>query len=288
MVNLKYGLYLLNSGESAYARTLAELAQEAEGAGWDGFFLSDTISLRRRPSVDPFIALAAIAMTTRRIRIGTLVTPLSRRRPWKVARETVSIDHLSNGRLILGVGSGEPDRESGIREFGTFGEDSDARVRAEKLDEALDILVGLWSGEEFSYEGKHWRVDRARFLPLPVQEPRIPIWVGGYWPHRPPFRRAARWEGVIPAKGELTGMGMLEPADVREILRYVAKFRTSTTAFDVAISNFGCETAGPIGPEKMRLYAEEGLTWWLESLAPYRDSPDEMRRRIRQGPPRDS
>lgn len=282
MGNLQYGLYLLNLGESSYARTLTELAHEAESAGWDGFFLSDTM-MYRRTTVDPFIALAAIAINTRRIRIGTMITPLPRRRPWKVARETASIDCLSNGRLILGVGLGDPPAE-----FEMFGEDSNNRVRAEKLDEGLDILAGLWGGEEFSYQGKHYHIDKAVFRPRPQQQPRIPIWVGGYWPNKPPFRRAARWDGVIPGSVKLGSLSMPEPEELREILAYVKKFRTSATAFDVAISNFGQETSSQINAKKMRLYTEEGLTWWLESLAPYRDSPEEMRARIRQGPPRTS
>lgn len=198
-MSIQYGLYVPNIGESSYARTFAELARDAEEAGWDGFFLFDTIMFKktaRVPTVDPFIALAAISMTTRRIRIGTMVTPLARRRPWKVARETVSIDHLSDGRLIQGVGLGDPPDG----EFEAFGEDSNAMVRAEKLDEGLDIVTGLWSGEEFSHRGGHYRIDKALFLALPKQSPRIPIWVGGFWPHKPPFRRAARWDGVIPLK----------------------------------------------------------------------------------------
>jgi len=287
MGNLQYGLYVPNFGESSYARTLAELAYDAEEAGWDGFFLFDTIMYKktlRAPLVDSFTALAAIAMNTRRIRIGTTVTPLARRRPWKVARETVSIDHLSNGRLILGVGLGDPPDA----EFETFGEDSNNKVRAEKLDEGLDILVGLWSGEEFSYQGKHYRVDKAVFLPRPKQRPRIPIWVGGFWPNKPPFRCAARWDGVIPLKlGRTSDSWRPEPEDLRPILTYLKKLGTTTTPFDITIIGFGqFENQAKI--DRIRLYAAEGVTWWLENLSAYRDSPKEMRARIHQGPPRTS
>ena len=282
MDNLKYGLYVPNFGESSYARTLAKLAADAENAGWDGFFLFDTIMYKRTlraPMVDAFIALAAIAMNTKRIRIGTTVTPLARRRPWKVARETVSIDHLSNGRLILGVGLGDPPDV----EFEAFGEDGNDKVRAEKLDEALDILVGLWSGEEFSYQGKHYHVDRAQFLPRPKQGSRIPIWVGGFWPHKAPFRRASKWNGVIPLKQGATWRP--EPEDLRPMLAYIKTLRTTTVPFDVAIIGFG-QLEGQTKIDKIRRYAAEGVTWWLENLSSYRDSPEEMRGRIREGPPR--
>ena len=282
MGNLKYGLYVPNFGESSYARTLAQLAADAENAGWDGFFLFDTIMYKRTlraPLVDAFIALAAIAMKTKQIRIGTTVTPLARRRPWKVARETVSIDHLSNGRLILGVGLGDPPDA----EFEAFGEDANDKVRAEKLDEALDILVGLWSGEEFSYQGKHYHVDRAQFLPRPKQGSRIPIWVGGFWPHKAPFRRASKWNGVIPLK--LGATWRPEPEDLRPMLAYIRTLRTTTVPFDVAIIGFG-QLEGQTKIDKIRRYAAEGVTWWLENLSSYRDSPEEMRGRIREGPPR--
>ena len=282
MDNLKYGLYVPNFGESSYARTLAKLAADAENAGWDGFFLFDTIMYKRTlraPMVDAFIALAAIAMNTKRIRIGTTVTPLARRRPWKVARETVSIDHLSNGRLILGVGLGDPPDV----EFEAFGEDGNDKVRAEKLDEALDILVGLWSGEEFSYQGKHYHVDKAQFLPRPKQGSRIPIWVGGFWPHKAPFRRASKWNGVIPLK--LGATWRPEPEDLRPMLAYIKTLRTTTVPLDVAIIGFG-QLDEQTKIDKIRLYAAEGVTWWLENLSSYRDSPEEMRGRIREGPPR--
>src|ERR1051325_814057 len=129
-------------------RTIGAMAREAAEAGWDGVFIADAIAIEAKgfpafPFFDPWVMLSVMAMSTERIRIGTLITPVSRRRPWKMARETVSLDHLSNGRLILGVGLGN----AADSDFATFGEVLDNRQRAEVLDEALDILVGLWSGE---------------------------------------------------------------------------------------------------------------------------------------------
>jgi alkanesulfonate monooxygenase SsuD/methylene tetrahydromethanopterin reductase-like flavin-dependent oxidoreductase (luciferase family) len=192
---MKYGLNLPNGGACGDARTLAEFAHLAEEAGWDGVFLEDYIvwqSHQDVPTYDPWVALAAMALRTERIRLGTQVTPLPRRRPWKLARETVTLDHLSNGRLILGVGLGDPTDGN----FNQFEEVTDLKARARMLDEALDVLVGLWSGEPFSYRGEYYHVDEITLLPRPVQTPRIPIWVGGGWPLKGPARRAARWDGA--------------------------------------------------------------------------------------------
>jgi hypothetical protein len=288
---MKYGLSLPAFGEHSDVRTLAHLAREAEHAGWDGFFVWDHMVFDPsfHPMADPWVALAAIAMQTERIRLGTMLTPLARRRPWKVVRETVSLDRLCNGRLVLGVGLGDPARW----EFGYFGEPTDARVRAEMLDEGLDILNGLWSGERFSFHGKHYRVDEVVFRPRPAQHPRIPIWVGGWWPNKPPFRRAARWDGVIPLKRE----GTLSVAQWRDILAYIQQQRTAKTPFDAVHSGLTsgddpAKAAGIVAP-----YAEAGVTWWVETVDPWQfgwkwDEPltpeasKPIRRRIMQGPPR--
>jgi alkanesulfonate monooxygenase SsuD/methylene tetrahydromethanopterin reductase-like flavin-dependent oxidoreductase (luciferase family) len=145
---MKYGLELPNAG-CCDARTLAELALLAEQAGWDGIFLEDYLVHHHAPDTptyDPWIALAAMAVRTERIRLGTTVTPLSRRRPWKLARETVTLDHLSHGRLTLGVGLGDL-HDPG---FAQVGEVTDAKQRARIVDEALEVLVGLWNGAPFS------------------------------------------------------------------------------------------------------------------------------------------
>jgi alkanesulfonate monooxygenase SsuD/methylene tetrahydromethanopterin reductase-like flavin-dependent oxidoreductase (luciferase family) len=194
---LSYALGLPNVREYADPRVLVELAAEAEEAGWDGVFVWDHIAREEDPSVpatDPWIAVAGMAVRTQRVRLGIMVTPLARRRPWKVAREAVALDALSGGRFTLGVGLGG----GPLAEFAAFGEDADPRVRAERLDEGLTILDGLWTGEPFSFEGTHHHVSGAHFLPRSVQRPRVPLWVAGRWPNRRPFRRAARWDGVFP------------------------------------------------------------------------------------------
>jgi alkanesulfonate monooxygenase SsuD/methylene tetrahydromethanopterin reductase-like flavin-dependent oxidoreductase (luciferase family) len=277
---MRYALYLPNFGAEHSARGLADLAGEAEEAGWDGFFLWDHVINEAQgvPLVDVWVALAAIAMTTTRIRLGTTVTPLPRRRPWKLARETVTLDHLSNGRLILGVGLGVP------VEFESFGEDPDNKVRAAKLDEGLEILKGLWSGKPFEHHGQAYQVGKVTFKPPSLQQPRIPVWVGGWWPTKAPFRRAARWDGVIPLKQ--SGDNLLTPEDVREVRDFIRQERTSQAPFDIAIISWTDPSDPKAAAEKVAAYAKAGTTWWLESLYMQQNSLDEMRRRIRMGPPK--
>jgi alkanesulfonate monooxygenase SsuD/methylene tetrahydromethanopterin reductase-like flavin-dependent oxidoreductase (luciferase family) len=277
---MKYALYLPNFGAEHSARALADLALEAEEAGWDGFFLWDHVINEAEgvPLVDVWVALTAIAMNTTRIRLGATVTPLPRRRPWKLARETVTLDHLSKGRLILGVGLGVP------VEYGTFGEDSDKKIRAAKLDEGLEILAGLWKGEPFEHHGQAYQVERTTFRPPSLQQPRIPVWVGGWWPTKAPFRRAARWDGVIPLK--LSGDNLLTPRDVREVRAFILRERTSQDPFDIAIINWTDSANPQKAAEKVARYARAGATWWLESLYNLQDSLADLRRCVRLGPPK--
>jgi probable F420-dependent oxidoreductase len=290
---VRYAINVPNFGDYWHPRRLAELASDAEQAGWDGFFLWDHISgamewrvpvggsqvpIAHAPFADPYVALAAIAMSTERLRLGALVTPLPRRRPWKLAREIVSLDHLSNGRLVLGVGLG-----GDTMEFTAFGENGDIKRRATKLDEGLDILAGLWTGEPFSYAGEHYQLSEVTFLPKPLQSPRIPIWVACFWPNRKPLQRATRYDGVVPAPADWTQK--MTPKDVKEISAYVAKYRRSRAPFDIVI---GGQTASDSekAAETIQPYVEAGMTWWSEDINGWRGPLEEMRERIRQGPPR--
>jgi alkanesulfonate monooxygenase SsuD/methylene tetrahydromethanopterin reductase-like flavin-dependent oxidoreductase (luciferase family) len=173
---LRYGLCLPNAAPCDPI-VVAELAKRAEDAGWDGVFLEDYIGYQGMgiPTFDPWIELASIASATTAIKLGIQVAALPRRRPWKLAGEAVTLDHLSDGRLILGVGLGDVSTDPG---FNAVGEPTDVQTRAELLDESLDIIAGLWTAEPFSYEGRHFRVRDLTLLPQPVQKPRIPIWVG--------------------------------------------------------------------------------------------------------------
>jgi len=288
---MRYGVYVPNFGPYGDARILAGLAHEAEQAGWDGFFLWDqvaksTLTPAVDPMVDPWVALAAIALRTHSIRLGTLVTPLPRRRPWKVARETVSLDHLSAGRLIFGVGSG-----GGYYDFEALGEASDAKTLAARLDEGLEVLTGLWSGEPYRHEGIFYHIEEAQFLPRPVQSPRIPIWVACMWPAKAPLRRAAHWDGIIPIGRDLPLLAMLTPAQMQEIVRSVASLPGYTSSFEIIHSGLTPGTDVAQDREVVAAYQQVGVTWWVEKILPERwgswtDWPlQEMRMRIRQEPP---
>lgn len=259
---MRHGLYFPNFGQFGDPDLVVDMAVAAERAGWDGVFPWDHIQIGHwaGPVIDPWITLAAVATRTQRIRLGPMVTPLARRRPSKLARETVTLDHLSKGRLVLGVGIGAP----ADVDFGNFGDSAEDRTRAEQLDEGLEVLTALWSGEVVNHDGVHHTVRDARFLPRPRQSPRIPIWVGGMWPRKPAFRRAARWDGVCPITAEdENGYVPMTPAMVGDILRYVAAHRRSDDPFDVAVigSSFpGYEDDPP------EAFAATGATWWLESL----------------------
>lgn len=280
---VKYG-FVFPSGD---VQDLAELAREAEDAGWDGVFVPDCIYIDDplAPGFDPWIVLTAMAMRTERVRIGTMLTPISRRRPWKLARETATLDRLSNGRLVLPVGLGALD-DGG---FGKVGEATDRKVRAEMLDEGLEVLTGLWSGKPYSFSGKHYHVDNMTFLPTPVQSPRIPIWVAGAWPRMKSMERVLRWDGLLPDKINDDGShAQVTPDDIRAMKEFIAERHTETTPFDIVFEGTtpgdDLEKAASI----VRPYAEAGITWWLEAMwsDPRRGEADFMRARIRQGPPR--
>jgi alkanesulfonate monooxygenase SsuD/methylene tetrahydromethanopterin reductase-like flavin-dependent oxidoreductase (luciferase family) len=289
---MQYALQIPPFGPCANLTLLATLAAEAEEAGWEGFFLWDDITRTELvPVADPWIALAAIALRTRSMRLGSLVTPLARRRPWKVARETVTLDHLSQGRLIVGLGVG-----AGATEFDDLGEETSIQAHAAMLEEGLDILTGLWSGEPFHYAGVHYQIRHAQFLPRPLQSPRVPVWLGGTWPLKAPFRRAARWDGVFPMRRDLSYTDMLTPEEMQAMLRFTLDQRAQAglvnQPFEVAFWGLSSGTDQEQDRALVQKYAEAGVTWWVETLVPERwgtwtDWPLEaMRQRIQQGPPR--
>jgi alkanesulfonate monooxygenase SsuD/methylene tetrahydromethanopterin reductase-like flavin-dependent oxidoreductase (luciferase family) len=270
---MRLGLYIPLFDELADPALVARLCTEAEEAGWDGVFVWDHVRWRE-PVVDVAdtqITLAAIASATERIRLGPMVTPLARRRPAKVARETATLDRLSDGRLTLGVGLGS-DRFGS--EYSITGEEVDDRRRARMLDEALEILEAAWSGEPVHHRGEHYRVDGMRFLPRPVQRPRVPVWVAGF-PGRPrPMRRAARYDGFFPVN--------LESADqLAEIVARVGALREE--AGRCPAEPYEVVAALPPGTDPAP-YTEAGATWWLVEISPDAISVDEVRGVIRDGP----
>ncbi|MBV8452173.1 MAG: LLM class flavin-dependent oxidoreductase [Deltaproteobacteria bacterium] len=275
-----YAIDLPNFGDYSDPRLLADLAGEAEDHGWDGFFIWDhLIAPGAMPVADTTVALAAIALKTRCIRFGPMVIPLPRRSPWKVAREAVTLDHLSNGRLILGIGLGG----DWFAELTTFGLPMNDILRAEQLDEGLAILTALMSGEEAAHNGKHYTLKSARFLPAPIQK-RIPIWIAGTWPRPRPFRRAAKYDGVAPVSSDIEAELTVE--QMLAVRAFIAKHRRSAAPFDII--HFGT-TAGrsrEVDAHQVAAFIEAGATWWLEAPNPWKSPIEQVRERIRFGPPK--
>lgn len=276
---MKFG-FLITGGDP---RTVAELAASAEASGWDGVFYWDAIWIDSLGDMyDPWVVMTAIALRTTRVRIGALVTPPARRRPWKLARETVSVDVASGGRLVLPVGLGA--LEDGA--FGRVGEPTAKRILAERLDESLAILDGLWSGEPFGFRGRHHAFEPMRFLPRPIQRPRIPIWVVGAWPRERSMERVLRWDGLLPNKLAADGQqAPVDRADLRAMVAWIAERRGGLDGFDVVMEG---QTPGDRPDEAAAIargWADAGATWWIE--ADWKDwSVPKMRTRIEAGPPR--
>jgi alkanesulfonate monooxygenase SsuD/methylene tetrahydromethanopterin reductase-like flavin-dependent oxidoreductase (luciferase family) len=249
--------------------------------GWDGVFLEDYIGYQGMgiPTFDPWIELASIASATTAIKLGIQVAALPRRRPWKMAGEAVTLDHLSGGRLILGVGLGDVSTDPG---FNAVGEPTDVQTRAELLDESLDIIAGLWTAEPFSYEGRHFRVRDLTLLPQPVQKPRFPIWVGGVCPKNAVKRRAARWDGICAFKPETEDEveNDMTPEDIQEMTTLAAA--ESTQPFDICAG--GRERKPDWDEERAMIasLADAGLTWWTEYVGP--NELDIMRERASREP----
>jgi alkanesulfonate monooxygenase SsuD/methylene tetrahydromethanopterin reductase-like flavin-dependent oxidoreductase (luciferase family) len=270
---------LPNVGDYGDPSLLVELAKRAEDSGWDGVFIWDHLAYRERewPVADPYVTVSAIAAVTSRIRLGVMVSALARRRPWKFARETATLDVLSGGRLVVGIGLGSQPHE----EFAAFGDDPDPRVRAARIDEGLEILTGLWSGEPFGFQGQHFHVEETVFLPRPLQRPRPPIWIAGRWPARPPFRRAARFDGVFPTFDGVGHTDRPTPDQLRAAVQYTLSHRAREGRFDVVLE----AQSEDRDPELVAAYVDAGLTWWVEKLGWFRGPVGYTRGRIERGPP---
>lgn len=267
---MRFGVSVPNLGD---ARRLVDLGRRAEAAGWDGYFVWDHVARDHagpRPATNPWVVLGALAATTERVRLGPLVTPLARRRPHQVATEATTLDVLSGGRAVLGIGLGAP-----AEEFDRFGDEPEPHDRAARLDEAAEIISLAMAGGPVRHAGEHYTVD-ATLEPTPVQRPRVPIWVAGRWPNPAPFERAARWDGVVPLT--TADFPLVTPTDVRAIVAFVSERRDAGHAFDVVVSGHPAHTPSE--------YEAAGATWFIDSTASTPAGLDDLEPRIDAGPPR--
>ncbi len=290
---MRFSMNVPNFGDFADAGTFASLAVAAENAGWDGLFVWDHVvhtKPARRRYGDPWMLLTAAALATTRIRLGTLVTAVPRYRPEQLARTVSTLDRLSGGRVIFGAGMGGPVAD----EYGSFGEPTDPVVLAERLDESLGLLDRYWAGETVTHHGPHHHVEDVELLPTPLQRPRPPVWVGGFWPKRRPMRRAARWDGAAPLF-ESARHGYTPPVDeVRDVIDYVRTHRPDERRgepFEFVVGGVSpgddpARARDLIGPLR-----DAGATWWDERRR--QNDPDggldrfePVLRRTEQGPPR--
>lgn len=288
---MRFALNVPNFGEFADARVVADLARRAETAGWDGLFVWDHVThdkRLRRQIADPWILLTAAALATSRIRLGALVTPVARRRVPKLAREVTTLDRLSGGRVIFGAGLGAPIAD----EFGSFGETTDPRELAMRLDEGLTALDMLWSGQPVTFRGQYVTVEDVTFLPVPVQRPRPPVWVAGYWPNKAPMRRAARWDGAVPLFDLDADREARPPSAtaVREVYDFIQACRATAgparAPFDLVVSGMVPSSPG-LAEETAGQLSEAGATWWQEGRpAAELEQAAPILRRADEGPPR--
>jgi Luciferase-like monooxygenase len=287
MTEVRFSINVPNFGDFADAAAVARVAAEAEAAGWDAVFVWDHVvhnKRHRRSFGDPWMLLTAAALATMRIKLGPMVTPIPRRRPQQVARQLSTLDNLSGGRVIFGAGLGGPIED----EYGSFGEPTDPKLLADRLDEGLQLLDRYSSGEAVTHHGRHYHVDDVTLLPTPVQRPRVPVWIGGYWPHRAPMRRAARWDGAVPLF-ESARHGHPPPVDeVRDLVAYIRSHRYGDASMPFELVLGGASPADSaaagdlIGP-----LVEAGATWWDERRPIDDDITrlDLVLRRIDAGPP---
>jgi alkanesulfonate monooxygenase SsuD/methylene tetrahydromethanopterin reductase-like flavin-dependent oxidoreductase (luciferase family) len=278
---VRFGLNFPLAGVFSDVSLVSELAREAEMSGWDGCFVWDHLRVAgARSNADPWVSLALIAHATSRIKIGPLVTPIYRRHLGKLAQETATIDHLSNGRLVMGVGLGSDE----FGEITAFGGPLDDGIRSEMLDEGLQILTGLWTGEPLSFEGKHYHNHQAQIVPSCLQSPRIPIWVAASYGRKRPMRRAARFDGVVTVRGDM--VSELTASATQEMVTFIRNVRTSESAFDIVHFERTSERSAADARDHVRSYVEMGVTWWIETMPFDSDDLNQIRDQIHRGPPR--
>jgi alkanesulfonate monooxygenase SsuD/methylene tetrahydromethanopterin reductase-like flavin-dependent oxidoreductase (luciferase family) len=270
---MHYG-FIIPDMADAGTNEIVELARQAEAAEWDGIFFWDADW-----GYSPWITLAAMAAHTTRIRLGAILHPLAWRQPWLFARDTATLDQLSNGRLIVSIGLGAANEQDFARGRTRFGTPVDRNIRAQLVDEGLEIVNSLWGGQALTFHGEHYRLEEFSMRPTPIQSPRIPIWAVGVWGRRKSMQRVLRCDGMLVAESA-------SMAEIQAIKALAEEQRTLTSPFDIVME---ADTSGDTPQQaraKVRSWADAGVTWWVETMWSSESTSAAVRTRIRQGPPR--
>jgi alkanesulfonate monooxygenase SsuD/methylene tetrahydromethanopterin reductase-like flavin-dependent oxidoreductase (luciferase family) len=276
---MRFAVFLPPFAEFAEPQRVVQLAQQTEEAGWDGLFLWDhMLAFPGMAVADPWVVMAAVAAVTQRIRLGALVTPLPRRRPWVLSRQMASLDRLSQGRLIGGFGLGD----DGWSEYSAFGEAVDPVIRGQMLDESLELLQRFLTGEPVNHDGAHYTVHAPPLLPAPLQSP-LPLWGAVRWPNQKPLARIAKFQGCFPIFHTPGALPPPDPADI-ETLHSALLERGAASDIDIAVRcTLSAETAASV-PATVASLEHSGVTWMLEAIAP--GTPvDAVTRIVERGPP---
>lgn len=294
---MRHAVYAPTFNDYGEPARLVALAEAAERAGWDGFFIWDHLALEpggKLELVDATVMLGALAQATTRLRLGAMITPLARRRPWKFAKEMATLDRLSGGRIVVGVGLGEP----APLEFEAFGEDGSARGRASRLDEGLQIFDRLVRGEQVDHHGAHYQLREAALAPRATQQPRMPIWVAASLPAEAGLRRAVRWDGVFPVRvpqavldgAPVTALDWrdwwLTPTELGALAARLAAMRGGLAGFDLLASGRLADAPRAAAAATIAAFAAAGATWYCEWVDEAVGSFDQALAGIERGPPR--
>jgi alkanesulfonate monooxygenase SsuD/methylene tetrahydromethanopterin reductase-like flavin-dependent oxidoreductase (luciferase family) len=287
---MKYGLQVVQAwspknGVKNVSKFLMNMAKEAEDAGWDGFFLWDHLYFTWSPVAipDSWSILSAAAARTDKIYLGTNVTAVTRRRPQVLAKQLVTIDQISDGRVILGAGLGGSGHQSGPGEdFTSFGEPADYKTLAKIADEALEVIIGLWSGEPLYFDGQFFKVNQVSFQPTPIQKPRIPIWIGAIKDQA--LRRAARYDGWVtggpcPSAGDKG----IDFKQLSEKMKLIKNFEEIPSSYEVV---YAFEFPNNSMIEYIEGAKDVGVTWMLDVISALRfGNSENVLEHIKRGPP---
>ena len=280
---MNFAVSLPNYKKYADVHLLIKMAKEAETAGWDGFVIWDHEAAGgKSPVTDPWVTMGAIAAQTHKMKLGIIITQLAKHSPWKIAKEAATLDQLTDGRFILGIGLGFALE----REFKVLGDEHKEKARKAVLDEILEILGDLWTEDDYKISDEHFKEDQPQPDRKKKRPVYIPIWMAGLWPDRLQFRRVAQWNGVLPIAKGYEYNNMMLPEAINDVIEFVGSHRTVDEPFDIIHAGITSGVDHEKDKEIIETYRQAGVTWWMEAITPGRAPVEKIIERIKAGPPR--